>query len=312
MERTTLVGLDIHRKLVVATAMDPMGRAIRRASFGPTREELTDFLSELPGPKKVVLEACSFWERYYEAAASTGAEVVVSHPLKTRLIAEASLNTDKVDSEALAHLLRVDSVPTAYVAPPEIRALRHLVLERLFYTRKRTDFLNHLYARLAKHGVHYEAGALQHRGKRPQFRDLGFPEVDRALDALDDLEVRCKEMDREVHAAFVESEEAQLLKTIPGIGELTAVALVAFLCPIERFASVEKLSSYVGLCPTTYQSADRLYHGKLKWDCNPVLHRLLVEVGGTRTPVRQRNQPRRRLYKGRELIYGFSITRERW
>jgi len=56
---------------------------------------------------------------------------------------------------------------------------------------------------------------------------------------------------------------------------------VAFLCPIERFPSVEKLSSYVGLCPTTRQSADRLYHGRLKRDCNPVLRWLLVEVSWT-------------------------------
>jgi transposase len=281
MESTTFVGLDVHRKLVVATAMDPQGRSIRHASFGPTREELTDFLTELPGSKKVVLEACAFWERYYDAATSTGADVMLSHPLKTRMIAEASLKTDRVDSEALANLLRIDSIPTAYVAPPEIRALRRLVLERLFYTRKRTDFLNHIYARLAQRDIHYESGVLQHKRQRGQFRHRGFPEVDRALDALDDLEGRCKEMDQAVHAAFLESEEAQLLKTIPGIGELTAVALVAFLCPIERFATIDKLSSYVGLCPTTRQSADRLYHGKLKWDCNPVLRWLLVEVSWT-------------------------------
>lgn len=91
MEATTYVGLDVHRKTVVATAKDPMGRSTRHSTFGPTRQELTDFLSEIPGTKKVVLEACSFWERYYDAAISTGAEVVVSHPLKTRLIAEASL-----------------------------------------------------------------------------------------------------------------------------------------------------------------------------------------------------------------------------
>ncbi|EQD65202.1 transposase, IS110 family, partial [mine drainage metagenome] len=170
MEANTYVGLDVHRKTVVATAMDPMGRSIRHSTFGPTRQELTDFLSEIPGTKKVVLEACSFWERYYEAAVSTGAEVVVSHPLKTRLIAEASLKTDRVDSEALANLLRLNSIPLTYIPPPEIRALRHLVLERLFYTRKRTAFLNHIYARLAQRDIHYESGVLQHKRVRAQFR----------------------------------------------------------------------------------------------------------------------------------------------
>jgi len=100
MKAKTFVGLDVHRKLVVATAVNPLGRRIRQSSFGSNPKELTTFLHRLPRPTKVVLEARSVWERYYEVAVSTGAEVVVSHPLRTRLIAEASIKTDKVDSAA--------------------------------------------------------------------------------------------------------------------------------------------------------------------------------------------------------------------
>jgi transposase len=126
MKPKTFVGLDVHRKLVVATAVDPLGKRVRQSSFGPDPNELTEFLGRLPKPVKVVLESCSVWERYYETAVSTGATVVLSHPRTTRLIAEASIKTDKVDSAALARLLRLDSIPLAYVPPPNIRALRKL------------------------------------------------------------------------------------------------------------------------------------------------------------------------------------------
>jgi transposase len=281
MKTKTYVGLDVHRTLVVATAVNSMGERIRQSSFGPTPKELTRFLSRLPKPTKVVLEACAVWERYYEAEASTGAEVVLSHPRNTRLIAEASLKTDKVDSAALANLLRIDSIPLAYIPSPDIRALRKLYREHCFYARAKSTMMRHAYSRLAERGVDYTKGVLQHRPQRARFRRRQIPEVNRALDALEDMERYCKDIDVQIHAAFLESREAQLLKTIPGIGELTAVSLVGFLCPIERFPTIDKLTSYVGLCPTTHQSANSLYHGKLKPDCNRELRSLLVEVSWT-------------------------------
>ncbi|MGC1581547.1 MAG: transposase, partial [Candidatus Acidiferrales bacterium] len=101
---------------------------------------------------------------------------------------------------------------------------------------------------------------------------------DRGLDVLTHVDATCKELDRVIHGAFVESKEAQLLETIPGIGELTAVALVAELCPIARFPNVEKLCSYCGLVPTNHQSGETSYKGHLKTDSNQLVRWLLVEA----------------------------------
>jgi hypothetical protein len=90
------------------------------------------------------------------------------------------------------------------------------------------------------------------------------------------MEKHCKELDARVHAAVLRSEEAQLLMRIPGIGEVMALGIVGSLCPIERFPNVDRLSSYVGLCPTTHQSSGTLYHGHLKPDVSRRLRSLLV------------------------------------
>jgi transposase len=274
----TFVGLDIHRAVVVGTAIDTKGRQVRQASFGSTPKELVRFLGRLPKPTKVVIESCSVWERYYEAARSTGADVVVSHPRTTRMIAEASLKTDKVDSATLANLLRLDSVPLVYIQNPELRELRKLYLDRRFYTRTKTTISQHAYARLGQHGVDYKRNAMQRKTRRDKFRPLGIPEVNIALDALDDFETRCKELDARIHTAFLKSEDAQLLRTIPGVGEADAVGLVGYIGPVERFRSSEKLTSYAGLCPTTHQSSDTSFHGHLKPDCSRGLRGLLIEA----------------------------------
>jgi transposase len=283
MESTadTYVGLDVHRKIVVATALDSAGHELAQEKFGPEPSELIDFLSHLPGRKHVALEACSMWVPYYDTAASTGAVVTLSNPYKTRLIAEASLKSDKVDSEALARLLRVDSLPTSFAPPPHLRALRSLVQDRLFYRRYWTAVANHTYHFLIGRGIPYQDRLLRAKRRRVALRKLGLPEVDRGLDTLQEIEDRCKELDDSIDAAWQESVEAQLLTTIPGVGKLTAVTLVAFLCPIERFRTYRHAASYVGLVPRSYQSADRQYHGKLKRDSNALLRWILVEASWT-------------------------------
>lgn len=281
MERGSIdwfVGLDVHKNSVVATALDSGGRATHRSKFGSSDRELTDYLRSLPGSKLVTLESCGFWEHYLDAVEASGASVVLSNPYRTRLIAEASLKTDRVDSEALATLLRLNSLPTVYAPPPETRELRHLIQERIFYRRKAKGIMHRTYFALLRRGIPYEDRILVHRRKRETLRTLHLSEVDRALDALTSIEDTCRELDDAIEEAWTSSREAQLLTSIPGIGKLTAVALVAYLCPIERFSSAARLASYVGLSPTTHQSGDSIYHGKLKKDSNGTLRWLLIEA----------------------------------
>jgi transposase len=117
----------------------------------------------------------------------------------------------------------------------------------------------------------------------------------------------CKRLDKAIHEARSASEEAQLLATIPGVGKLISVALTAFLCPIERFSSVDKVSSYVGLAPTTHQSGESEYHGHIKKDSVGLLRWLLVEASwhhrrrvprGTVAKVARRVSRRRGTGKG--------------
>ena len=117
MQNEAFVGLDVHKNTVVATAVDPLGHRIDQSTLGPTDTELVRYIPGLPpGRKHMILEACSVWEHFYDAAASTGADVVLCNPKKTKAIAEAELKSDKVDSETLAELLRLNAVRASF--PP--------------------------------------------------------------------------------------------------------------------------------------------------------------------------------------------------
>ena len=278
MEPEIFVGLDVAKKSVVATAVDLFGHPINQATLGASDEELIEYLRRLPGFKKVAIEACTMWEHYHDAAVAAGAQVVLSHPYKTRLIADASLKSDTVDSEALATLLRLRALPTSFIPDEPTRALRRVVRDRVFYRKLQKAVANHTYSRLIAKGIPYEDGILGLKRRREELRAYHLPEVDRGLNRLRELDGATRELDTAIHAAFLESRAAQLLETIPGVGELTAVTLAAFLCPIDRFASFDELSSYCGLCPTNFQTAETSYKGALKNDCNQILRWILVEA----------------------------------
>ncbi len=277
MESITYVGLDVHKSLVVATAVDPMGRRIDQSKLGPTDPELVEYLTRLPGEKHVALEATTVWEHYYDAAASAATSVVLSNPLKTRLIAETSLKNDRVDSESLAQLLRLNALPTVFAPPKDLRALRRLARDCVFFQRKLVAMRNHTYSLLLAKGIPYTDRLLSRKRQREELRGQ-YPEIDRGLDAVIALEGLLRPLEKTLREVYETNPQAQLVASIPGLGPVTSVVLVAFLTPIERFRNVRRVIAYCGLCPTNFQSADSSYQGHLRNDCNHLLQWILVEA----------------------------------
>ena len=107
------VGVDIHKRYSVLVAVDERGRELGRSrSNGNTAFGFAQFFGGLEGKSKVVLEACWNWGRIYDLLSEIERveEVVLAHPLKTRLIADAQIKTDGLDAHALATLLRGDLI----------------------------------------------------------------------------------------------------------------------------------------------------------------------------------------------------------
>jgi transposase len=101
------VGLDIHKKYSVLVAVDERGQALARGRVqGNSALGFAQFFGALEGSSKVVLEACWNWGRIYDVLSEIEQieEVVLAHPLKTRLIAEAQIKSDTLDALALATL----------------------------------------------------------------------------------------------------------------------------------------------------------------------------------------------------------------
>src|SRR5262249_56053400 len=107
------------------------------------------------------------WEWLADLLEEAGFELHLSHPLRTKAIAAARVKTDAVDARTLAHLLRADLLPEAYIAPRDLRDLRDLLRHRVALTRMRSALKHRVAAILAKNAVQPRYTALFGPPRRP-------------------------------------------------------------------------------------------------------------------------------------------------
>src|SRR5438093_2670473 len=145
------VGVDIHKKYSVLCAVDERGRKLREARVeGNAPFGFAQFFSGLGGPSKAVVEACWNWGRIHDELEELEGieEVVLAHPYKTRLIADAQIKTERLDAYALSTLLRGKLVARAHVPRRETRVRENLLRPRLYWARLRTMLRNRIHALL--------------------------------------------------------------------------------------------------------------------------------------------------------------------
>jgi transposase len=113
---------------------------------------------------------------------------------------------------------------------------------------------------------------------------LEDPSLDRVFEELRglyfDLDARVDGLTKELRQ-LARSQDytpmVELLSTVPGIGWLTALTLVVEIVDFARFPDGEALSSYAGLTPSEHSSGDRVRHGHITRQGNPVVRSVLVE-----------------------------------
>jgi transposase len=124
-----------------------------RSRIATTPEALGVFADSLLASDVVALEATVNTFAIARLMESSGARVVISNPMKTRIIAEAKVKSDKVDAVVLAQLLAAGFLPIVWRPDEELQALRRLVAQRARIVRERTRLKNQVHAVLIRNLV---------------------------------------------------------------------------------------------------------------------------------------------------------------
>jgi transposase len=278
------VGLDVHKRLVVACILDAAGKVIDREEFALDRQTLATFARDrLRKTDRVAFEATTNSFTVADLLRPFVAEVLVSNPLQTKAIAQAKVKTDKVDSHVIAQLLRCDFLPLVWQPDEATRQLRELTGRRSALVGQRTMMRNRIHSALAMRLVtEPEKDRFGPRGRAwlqtveldPQARML----VDSDLRQLDFLQKEIDLLDEELARRGYAEHKVRLLMTMPCIDVATAQAVVAAWGDITRFRDGDHAASYLGLVPSTHQSAERCYHGPITKRGNSQARWMLIEA----------------------------------
>jgi transposase len=122
-------GLDVHKDRTYATILNHEGKVVNQTRMN--NERVLPYLSDFE-VSKVGMESSNQIAPLFRQRALTAKayDVVVSHPKKTRYVAEAKIKSDRVDSRAIAELVRLEALPLAYFPTGEIAKLREKVRRR--------------------------------------------------------------------------------------------------------------------------------------------------------------------------------------
>lgn len=254
------IGLDVHKRFAEVAIIEGKDPPTRRR-IGTTTSELRAFARTLQPDDQLVLEATMNTWTIADLLRESGARVVISNPLRTRAIADARIKTDKVDALTLAQLLAADFVPEVWTPDQDTRRLRREVAGRAALVRQRTAVRNRIHAVLHRCLADCPVTDLFGVAGRAWLKEVALPEDERArvettLRVHAALEEEIALADRALAKVALADERVERLMTIPGIGAVSALALVAVIGDVTRFRRPAKLVSYLGLDPKVRQSGE--------------------------------------------------------
>lgn len=241
-EETTMdyfAGLDVSLEKTHICVLDRDGRVVHEATATSSPEAITVALAAAPACMRVVFETGRMAPMLYHGLTELGVAVVCieSRQAYQALKTLATHKTDRNDARGLAQLARTGFFKPVHVKSLPAHAVRALIMARKKLVGQRVTLENQI------RGLAVVFGVRLPRGLSPAF-------VEQVLDG---------DMKKPVHA----SEACRRLMTIPGVGQLTALAFSAAIDDPARFRHSRDLGAYLGLVPRRYQSGEVDYVGSI-------------------------------------------------
>jgi transposase len=282
------VAVDLAKNVFELAVSEVPGRVASRHRL--RRCEMPAFFAQLPAAT-VLLEACGSAHHWARTIAGLGHRVVLLPPHRTRRYRDGS-KSDRTDAKAMLEAFRNESVLPVPIKSIEQQSLALLHRMRSGWKQTRTARLNALRGALRELGEIIPVGANKVVPLvMSRLEDADSPVPDALRPFLAELCVEVRECERRIDGAARQLDRlgreipavAHLL-SVPGIGPLTATALVAFVGEIRRFRSGRRFASYLGLVPKERSSGETRRLGRITKRGDSYLRMLLIH--GARAVLR--------------------------
>jgi transposase len=280
MSNPAVIGLDIAKNVFQVHGADAEGRCVLRRRL--RRAEVITFFARLP-KALVGIEACPGGHHWARELRSLGHDVRLIPPQYVRPFVKTNKN-DAADAEGICEAVvrpNMRFVPIKSVAQ---QAAMMLHRTRALLLRQRTQLINAVRGHLAEFGLIARRGAHNIRELSDLIRDTEadkLPDAARAmllllLEQIREAQLRIRKTEQALEAWAKQSDACRRLLAIPGVGIMSATALVLAMDDPKRFRSGRHFAAWLGLVPRQSSSGERQVLGGISKRGDGYVRTLLI------------------------------------
>jgi transposase len=286
------IGMDISSKSFVVHAINSKKTVVYKGAIKPTRSGLRQMLSKLGRQTKLVVFEAGNQLKWVALTLKQipNVHVHVVHPNQIKWINQSSTKTDKVDARKLAELARGDMLPRkVHIVEGKTRQLRELTSARHRLQSKRVALINAIRGLLKQEGYRLPAKIFNNPNWREALKRMRVADTQKIILAsyMNSIEsLQQSEHELTTRILEIESEDINVLQTIPGIGGLTARVIVSAIDDVNRFDNEKSVAKYGAMTPRVYQSGNVTRLGRISRDGRLEVRRMLLQCAHTVTRMR--------------------------
>ena len=292
MNEVSTIGVDLAKNVFQLHGVDDEGKPVLRRQL--RRSQMLEVFQCLPGCL-VGMEACASAHYWARELTKLGHKVRLMQPSYVKGYVKRG-KTDKADAEAICEAVSRPSMRFVPVKSADRQALLMTHKAREFLVRQQTQTVNAIRAHLGEFGIVVAKGIhnIDRLIATCDRADLPAPArkaLNLLADQLVDTQRKIEDLTADIHADAKANDAAQRLQTIPGIGPITASALVATLPDVSDFKSGRDLSAWIGLTPKPHSTGGKERLGRISKMGNRYLRRLLYLGAIAQVSARRRGEP---------------------
>lgn len=259
--KITTVGIDLAKSVFQIHGVDERGKVVLKKQL--KRHQVLGFFSNTP-PCLIGMEACSgahFWARRLEAQGHT---VRLMAPQFVKPYVKSNKN-DAADAEAICEAVGRPNMRFVPIKNIEQQAALSLHRVRQGFIRERTALANRIRGLLAEFGLIIPQGIHHIARRMPEILEDADNELSdpmrallaRLLEHLQELNRQAQELEAQIIAWHRNNELSRKLEAVPGIGPMTASALVATVGDAKNFKNGRQMAAWLGLVPKQESSGGK-------------------------------------------------------
>jgi len=259
--KLTTIGIDLAKNVFQVHGADGKGKTVMKKQL--KRAQVLPFFANLT-PCRIGMEACGsahYWARKLQALGHT---VRLIAPQYVKPFVKRNKN-DAADAEAICEAVTRPNIPAVPNKNAEQQAILSVHRDRKGIVQARTAQANQIRGLLAEYGIAIPQG-ISHIAKRvPEIIEDGETElpgsfrllIQRLVDHLKELDRQVGELETEIQRWHRDNAASQKLAKIPGIGPMTASAMVASVGDAKNFKDGRQLAAWLGIVPRQHSTGGK-------------------------------------------------------